>query len=1061
MATWWSGWRSRLTLLASALLVPLLVAGAFVWTGWQSSDRLHHSTGVVVNLDQMVTSKGHNYSLGNQLGAQLVGLSGSQYDWDFGVTPSQAQTGLASGRYSVAVVIPRNFSRALLSDGSERGVLAIQTSPLATVDQKVLAGTLAEAAQRGLARQLGVQALSGIYVTFDQVDKDLVVASNKAAGAASSAVSLNTLAGTATRQAGAVKQQTQQVANGSQNVAKQANQANQSAQTATRSGTQGASAANQAASDAQQHQTQAGAAAAGAGGLGSTISTAGSGADTAASQASRAGTSAAGLSDDNSAISTAATGAQGSATKYQDAVNAAVKQQKALSAELAGLSGTAAAYTKDVSAFRAAVQKWTTTVTIPASTTPGTLDKSTVQQRLDAVNADVKALQQKSVDLTAAATALASLDKVNTWAAGSGSTTKPDKAVADTYDTDYFARIIAGHGTGSGELAAAQAECVSHATHDVNGTQVAVNAPYRNVLWDNIRQADGSSDEATVCADYVHVGAGLEQSLGKLQGQKSQTTAVPDAMKAAMRTAPSGRLTAAANDDEQFLPVYSTLLYVLLHRGSEPYYTGFSAGYAGARTDARAALGNPDIATASQSIDQAQAVLAALDPKTLNADMKQLQTAVTGLAITPGTTTPARTVSIDGSQVLQSAKDADASVQNDQKTLAAALATAVATDAGNQKALAALGTSTDADTLQQQLAAVLKANASEADQIKNLTTQVAAVQGGLRTLTASLATAQTQAQQVAQQTASTSSGAAALAGRITALQTALKSASGAGAGTAAQTAQVAQGAQQLTKSASGAAQAAAGLSNTVTKVGQQSKDVSNRAQDTATTVKGTSTTVSNQAAQQPSTSAHPLTTATTDQARHPNIAWWTPLATMAMWLGAMTMYMLFRPISQATRGSGAGPMALVAEVLAPGVVIGAVQAFIMALASARVMHLGVADTVKTLGVLLLMAAAFMAVNFVLVAVFGAIGRVLAVVFALITGVGVVTNALPEVFDTIRGISPLSPALDAVRSIAAGAPGTGTAVGHLLLWTAGSIALAGLLILRARVAEAPRVATALG
>ena len=58
--------------LAGLVLVPLLVAGGFLFAGVNAGDRLHTVKAAVVNLDEPVTIDGQYTPLGRQLTANLV-----------------------------------------------------------------------------------------------------------------------------------------------------------------------------------------------------------------------------------------------------------------------------------------------------------------------------------------------------------------------------------------------------------------------------------------------------------------------------------------------------------------------------------------------------------------------------------------------------------------------------------------------------------------------------------------------------------------------------------------------------------------------------------------------------------------------------------------------------------------------------------------------------------------------------------------------------------------------------------------------------------------------------
>ncbi|HBY23312.1 MAG TPA: hypothetical protein DEG88_08515, partial [Propionibacteriaceae bacterium] len=64
--------RPRWTTVLALLLVPLLVAGGFLWGTWGANPRLRNVQAAIVNNDEMVTINGQAMPLGRQLASYLV-----------------------------------------------------------------------------------------------------------------------------------------------------------------------------------------------------------------------------------------------------------------------------------------------------------------------------------------------------------------------------------------------------------------------------------------------------------------------------------------------------------------------------------------------------------------------------------------------------------------------------------------------------------------------------------------------------------------------------------------------------------------------------------------------------------------------------------------------------------------------------------------------------------------------------------------------------------------------------------------------------------------------------
>lgn len=166
-------WKTLLALV----LVPVLVAGGFLWGTWNSGDRLHQVEAAVVNLDEGVTLEGQFVPLGRQLSADLVDTNKEQnFSWVL-ADEAHAWPGLASGRYAAVVVIPKNFSAAATSYGNddpttaEQATIEVHTSPVAGVADAWLGNVLANAASASLNRTLTEAYLDRIYIGFNDTGK--------------------------------------------------------------------------------------------------------------------------------------------------------------------------------------------------------------------------------------------------------------------------------------------------------------------------------------------------------------------------------------------------------------------------------------------------------------------------------------------------------------------------------------------------------------------------------------------------------------------------------------------------------------------------------------------------------------------------------------------------------------------------------------------------------------------------------------------------------------------------------------------------------------------------
>ncbi len=192
----------------------------------------------------------------------------------------------------------------------------------------------------------------------------------------------------------------------------------------------------------------------------------------------------------------------------------------------------------------------------------------------------------------------------------------------------------------------------------------------------------------------------------------------------------------------------------------------------------------------------------------------------------------------------------------------------------------------------------------------------------------------------------------------------------------------------------------------------------------------------------------------------PTTAWASLLLVLALWLGALATFALVRPLDGRLALSTASTPTLLWRALRPGLIVAAAQALVLTGIGAGVLGLALPQAAALAGFLLLAGVAFVLVNHALAAWLGNAGRLVAVAFAVLTTVGAVTSAVPAFFDTMRPVSPVSPALDGLRAIVTEAPGAPAAVFTLLGWAVIAFGASALAVLRrrtVRLSEVPALA----
>lgn len=166
--------------LLGLVLVPILVAGGFLFAGVNSDNRLHTVQAAVVNLDEPVTINGQYTPLGRQLTANLVDSHRTEnLNWVL-ESEDNARAGLDTGAYAAMVVIPKNFSAAATSfsdnDGAtaEQATIQVYTSPVAGVADATLGRLVASEAASMLNSTLTEGYLKQIYIGFNDMGKQFV-----------------------------------------------------------------------------------------------------------------------------------------------------------------------------------------------------------------------------------------------------------------------------------------------------------------------------------------------------------------------------------------------------------------------------------------------------------------------------------------------------------------------------------------------------------------------------------------------------------------------------------------------------------------------------------------------------------------------------------------------------------------------------------------------------------------------------------------------------------------------------------------------------------------------
>lgn len=167
------GKRATWITLLGLLLVPLTVAGLFVWGLWNPTERLEHVTAAVVNEDEPVEVDGQLVPLGRVLAGELIAGSDddeTRQNFTWVLTDAEdAREGIEDGRYATSITIPEDFSAAAtsLSGGPDKvrtATITVTESDSGRLLDTALTSIVTETATRVLNQQLGEQFVGNIFV---------------------------------------------------------------------------------------------------------------------------------------------------------------------------------------------------------------------------------------------------------------------------------------------------------------------------------------------------------------------------------------------------------------------------------------------------------------------------------------------------------------------------------------------------------------------------------------------------------------------------------------------------------------------------------------------------------------------------------------------------------------------------------------------------------------------------------------------------------------------------------------------------------------------------------
>jgi len=164
-----------------------------------------------------------------------------------------------------------------------------------------------------------------------------------------------------------------------------------------------------------------------------------------------------------------------------------------------------------------------------------------------------------------------------------------------------------------------------------------------------------------------------------------------------------------------------------------------------------------------------------------------------------------------------------------------------------------------------------------------------------------------------------------------------------------------------------------------------------------------------------------------------NIAMLLSLGIAGLWLGTLAVFVVAQPVSHRVLLAATSSSRIVVGGLLPAAVVGAVLATTLSVAAWLLLDLAFSRVAALLGMLLLAAVVFAAVNQALAAIGGGWGHVVAVAALGASAAVAYVSALPGAFTSIAGVLPTSVALGLGKAAAAGSSLDGGQVALLVVW----------------------------
>ncbi|EMQ97216.1 YhgE/Pip domain-containing protein [Paeniglutamicibacter gangotriensis] len=176
-----SGTLPRIAIIAMAL-VPLLYGALYLYANWDPYAHLHNVKAAIVNLDTGSTKDGKELQVGDDVTAELI--EDGTFGWEVVTSEAEADAGVASGDFSFALTIPKDFSANLASPGdfekAKQGILKITTNDANNYMVGTFADKLAGQVHNTVAKEVGTQTADALLTGFSDIHSSMSKAADGA-----------------------------------------------------------------------------------------------------------------------------------------------------------------------------------------------------------------------------------------------------------------------------------------------------------------------------------------------------------------------------------------------------------------------------------------------------------------------------------------------------------------------------------------------------------------------------------------------------------------------------------------------------------------------------------------------------------------------------------------------------------------------------------------------------------------------------------------------------------------------------------------------------------------